>query len=325
VKTDFRGKILFSLAFGALVFICLTVYADAEKLASAFAAFDWSFAPVILACSSANYLFRYWKWDYYTATLGIRPSTSQNIIIFLAAFMMAVTPGKLGEVLKSYLLKGVNDTPITKSAPIIIAERLTDFIGLMVLIVAGAYVFGYARGLIVLFAVFFTSVTILLSWRRGSLALLRFIERIPLINRYSQHALSGYESIHQLLRPKVLSNAVLLSIAAWACECLGFWIILNDFKVPPSFLKAVFIYSFSTIVGAVSMLPGGLGTTEGSLTGLTMLAGAPKGIAVASTFIIRAATLWYAVAIGIVVTFFFQKKLNVRIAELPLVRDRETA
>ena len=318
MKAKFRKRLLLSLAFGALVFIGLTVFADAGKLAAAFGQFTWALFPVVLACSSMNYLFRYLKWDYYTRVLEIRPSTSANVIIFFAAFLMAVTPGKLGEVLKSYLLKQVNGTPIARSAPIILAERLTDFIGLTILILIGAWVFGQAQEVIVFFAVFFSSVTALLAWRRGSMAVIRALERIPVIARHAHHAVEAYDSVHLLLRPKVLFNAVVLSVVSWFFECAGFWIILHEFHAPPTLLKASFIYAFSTIVGAVTMLPGGLGTTEGSLTGLTMLAGASRDIAVASTFLIRVATLWFAVVVGIVVTLAFQHRLNVRIEDIDI-------
>ena len=75
---------------------------------------------------------------------------------------------------------------------------------------------------------------------------------------------------------KPFAVAVVLSVIAWFFEGLGYWIILHVFEAPPTMLKAMFIYSFSTVVGAVSMLPGGLGTTETSLTGLAQLAGATK-------------------------------------------------
>ncbi|HMS34771.1 MAG TPA: lysylphosphatidylglycerol synthase domain-containing protein [Ignavibacteria bacterium] len=55
------------------------------------------------------------------------------------------------------------------------------------------------------------------------------------------------------------------------------------------------------------MLPGGLGLTEASLTGLMVLLNIPKDISVASTFIIRIATLWFSVAVGIVSVYFYQR------------------
>jgi uncharacterized protein (TIRG00374 family) len=72
-------------------------------------------------------------------------------------------------------------------------------------------------------------------------------------------------------------------------------------------MSAVFIYGFSTIAGSIAMLPGGLGVTEASLTGLMILMKIPKDVSVAATFIIRVATLWFAVLIGIVAVYFYQK------------------
>lgn len=316
--TNWRRKLLLSLAFGALVFIALTIYADIDNLLAAFAKFNWAWLPVILCCTLANYLFRYFKWDFYTATLDIRPKVSENLIIFFTAFVMAVTPGKFGEVLKSYLLKSVNGTNIRVSAPIIVAERLTDFIGLVLLLIVGAYVFDISRAAVVAFAVFFFAVTLLLAWRRGSLALIALFGRLPFLVRFVDHATVAYESMHVMLRPRPFAIAVALSVIAWFFEGLGYWIILAVFDAPPTMLKAMFIYSFSTVVGAVSMLPGGLGPTEGSLTGLAQLAGATKDVAVASTFIIRSATLWFAVLLGAAVTVLFQHRLNVRLDQIPL-------
>ena len=318
MKKQFKKRLLLSIAFGVFVFFGFTIFADAEKLASAFARFSLAVIPLLLLCTLTNYLFRFVKWDYYTRVLGVRPVLATNIIIFFAAFVMAVTPGKLGEVLKSYLLKEVNQTPIAKSAPIVLAERLTDFIGLMVIMLVGASVFGYAPGIVLGFAAFFTGLTILLSWKAGSMFCIRQLERLRWLRGATTHARTGYESMYTLLRPRPLAVAIVVSVAAWAFECLGFWLVLQEFQAPPTFLKASFIYAFSTVVGAVTMLPGGLGTTEGSLTGLTMLAGASKDVAVASTFIIRVATLWFAVLIGIVVTFGFQHRLHVRIADIEL-------
>ena len=64
------------------------------------------------------------------------------------------------------------------------------------------------------------------------------------------------------------------------------------------------------------MLPGGLGATEASLTGLLVLLNIPKDISVASTFIIRVATLWFAVLLGIIAVYFYQKHSNKELEEL---------
>jgi uncharacterized protein (TIRG00374 family) len=103
---------------------------------------------------------------------------------------------------------------------------------------------------------------------------------------------------------------LLLSAVAWFFECLGYHIILTNFGAELGLFWASFSYAFATIVGAITMLPGGLGATEGSLTFLVMQEGFSKEIAVASTFIIRVVTLWFAVLIGIISVTLYQTKFG---------------
>jgi uncharacterized protein (TIRG00374 family) len=58
------------------------------------------------------------------------------------------------------------------------------------------------------------------------------------------------------------------------------------------------------------MLPGGLGITEGSLTYMLIRENVSNNIAFATTFIVRVVTLWFAVLVGIVSVFIYQKKFG---------------
>jgi uncharacterized membrane protein YbhN (UPF0104 family) len=65
---------------------------------------------------------------------------------------------------------------------------------------------------------------------------------------------------------------------------------------------SIFALSFSTVIGAVSALPGGLLTTDASIAGmLVLLLGLDLGTAAAATLLIRLATLWFAVGLGMAV------------------------
>ena len=118
-----------------------------------------------------------------------------------------------------------------------------------------------------------------------------------------------------MLRGKPLILMLLLSTVAWFFECLGYHLILINFEVNLGLLWASFAYAFSTIVGAITMLPGGLGATEGSLAFLVIQKGFSKEIGVASTFIIRVVTLWFAVLVGIVSVSLYQFKFGKITAE----------
>jgi len=233
---------------------------------------------------------------------------------------MSVTPGKLGEILKSYLLKEENNTPVSKSAPIVLAERLTDFVSIVMLCMIGSYVFNYGQILILIIGIVFLATIILLSLRTVSLKIISFFEKINFLKRHIQKIHIAYDSIYLMIRFKPLLVATLISLISWFFECLGFYVVIKVFTLSGgpdvSILSATFIYAFSTLIGAIAMLPGGVGLTEASLTGLLVLSNIPKNISVASTIIIRLATLWFAVLVGIIAIFIFQKQSNKKIENI---------
>ncbi len=293
------------------MFLGLSIYANFNELIEAFAIYNWILFPVILILSLCNYIFRFFRWEYYTKTLDIKVERKMSFLIFLSSFIMSVTPGKIGEVFKSYLLKEQIGTPVSKSAPIVFAERITDFLSLVMLSIAGALVFGYGTEIIISFGAVFVLVVFIISNKKLSYAIIGLLEKFKFIARVSHKLHTAYDSIYQMVRFKELIITIILSIFAWSFECFSFYLVINGFGLGESLhidlLIATFVYGFATIAGAATMLPGGLGATDASITGLLVLLALPKSVAVASTLIIRAATLWFAVVVGIVAVMFYQK------------------
>jgi glycosyltransferase 2 family protein len=317
-----KKKIIFSIILGAAVFLGLSIYANFNELLEAFALYNWLMFPLILALSFCNYIARFFKWEYYTKILNIKIERKMSFMIFLSSFVMSVTPGKIGEVFKSYLLKEYNGTPVSKSAPIVFAERITDFLSLVLLSMAGALMFGYGTTLIIGFGIFFVVLVFIISSKKLSYAIIGFLERFKFISRISHKIHTAYDSIYQMVRFKELIVTILLSIFAWAFECFSFYLIVNGFGpeniVHIDLLTATFVYGFATIAGAATMLPGGLGATDASITGLLVFLGVTKSIAAASTMIIRAATLWFAVIVGIFAVMMYQKISHKNVNQIAL-------
>jgi uncharacterized protein (TIRG00374 family) len=141
-----------------------------------------------------------------------------------------------------------------------------------------------------------------------ALGLIRFGERLPLINRIAHSLREFYEGSFALFRPGVIFMAVGLGTLSWLAEGVGLYLILLGLGVAPSpatLSIAIFGLSFSTVVGAVSALPGGLGAAEASMVGmLVLLLGMDPDKATAATLLIRFATLWFGVALGLSVWAF---------------------
>ena len=105
-------------------------------------------------------------------------------------------------------------TPFSRSAPIPIAERLTDSLGLVILGSAGLLVFGDAWP--AFFVVVAGSALLVFIIRNRPLALwiLNRLERLPLVARFAQQAEEFYTSSYVLLSPWALGSMTLLSVVS---------------------------------------------------------------------------------------------------------------
>ena len=294
-----------SAAAGAAVYVAIACYVGVGKLGSELRAFAWPAALAALGLALVNYGLRFAKWELFLRRLGVRVALGHSLKVFLAGFSLTVTPGKVGEVVKAYLLRETDGVPMARTAPIVVAERVTDLLALLLLALIGIGVvvrgggqrlLWAAAGLIVVFLA-------LASSKRLVHALIDLAARVPAIGRAAPKLREFYDAMAELVRPAPLIAATLLSLGAWLAECVGFWVVLGGFPGAGATLAAcTFIYAAMTIAGALSFLPGGLLVQEGGMVGLLIELGHGIGrpLATAATFVIRLCTLWFAVAIGVV-------------------------
>ena len=139
----------------------------------------------------------------------------------------------------------------------------------------------------------------LLGWRRAAESLFRGAERLPWLGARIHHFHELYERLRRLISPRLLAAGLGLSALAWGAEGVGFRVVVGSYTPKAGLLASLFDYAASTLAGALSMLPGGLLASEGSLTALLNAQGLDTATAATATLIIRAATLWFAVALGL--------------------------
>ncbi len=312
IPTPLRQNIVLSLAFAALVYLVLALYADAPKLADAFLGWDWRWLPLALFAVLVNYGVRFVRWQYYLRVIGITNVPARpSLLIFLAGFSLTMVPGKVGELLKSALLKSRYGIPISYSASIVAAERLTDVLGMTFLAAFGVSVFPLGVPALALTLLALLVAIALMQSRALAARGIGLLARLPVVGRFAPLAQNLYESAYLMLRVRPLLLAFGLSTMAWFSECVALCLILVGFGLPASFdllLRATFIYASASLFGAATLMPGGLGTTEGGITSLVqLLVGASATVAAAATLLVRVCTLWFAVALGGLALFILER------------------
>jgi uncharacterized protein (TIRG00374 family) len=313
--TNIRNRVMISMVLGIVVFAGLLAYGDFRHVGSDLRDFRWELMPLILFVTLGNYLLRFVKWEYYLRQIevvGLRRVDS--FLIYFSGLGMTVTPGKVGEWLKSYLLKEVHGTSVVKSAPILLAERLTDSLGLLIIASAGVVVFGPGTWPVVAVIALGSAVAIGVSRHRPtSYALLRAAGRLPVVRRFVPHFEEFYESTYVLMKPSGIALMTVISVGSWFCEVMAFYLTVVGLGVSggvDTLFKAAFILPIATLAAAVLLTPGGLGVAETGITSLSQeLLHMAKGAATAGTLIVRVATLWFAVVLGLAMFGVLARKL----------------
>jgi uncharacterized protein (TIRG00374 family) len=316
----FRKWLVVSIAFGAMLYLGGSVYADWDRVSLAVGNFQWWILLPVCGLTLINYFLRFLKWRYLTRRLGVEMPFTDDAWNFASGLAMIISPGKVGELLKPYVVRERTGVPMATTTPALVTERLTDAIGMLILAAISVSVFLPDKtGLLLVIGGAVAFGLLLLAHEGLSLWFVRTICRLPVLNKVGAKLEEMLGSMRSCVAPVPLLLTVVLSIIAWFAECWGFLLVFQGLGVTTATLQAcVFVYAFATLSGAIS--PGGLGLTEIIMAGLATQfivicdpglipsaiescqaqATATSG---AATIIIRICTLWIGVAIGAVALF----------------------
>jgi len=296
-------RLVFAMLLGVVVYGAFALYRGFSEIGASLLSFWWPAFFLGCALAMGNYLTRFLKWEYYLAKLDVRgvPKTD-SLLTFLSGFVLTITPGKVGEVAKSLVLRQTHGVAMARTATIVLAERLTDVLGVVILIVLGSA--GFSGGLVwaavgsvlvfIILAVIASDTvfsSILSQLERASHAVAKHVPKVR----------EAWESLRVITTPRALVLPTLLSVVAWTLEGLSLWVILRGFGQITAIPVACFFYAVATLAGALVPVPGGLGVTEGMLEEqLFRVGGVDKVISTSAMILTRFATLWFAVLVGFV-------------------------
>ena len=308
-----RRWVFFAIAV-VIGLAALSMVGDVGHLGERMNGFAWPAFFAAIGLALANYVLRFVRWQLYLRMQQVRVPVASSAIVFGAGLSLSITPAKLGELVKSYLLREMHDVPAPRTAPIIVAERVTDLIALLCLAVVGVAAYGVDPTFVIAAGALIAIGLVLLAWPRPTRALIDLATRPARLRRLRDPLHESLGHLSSLCRPGLLVLATLIAIPAWGCECVGFAVICDAF--PGAHVDvglAMVIYAGTTIAGALSFLPGGLGVTEGAMTLALVRWHLDRATAVAATLLTRLATLWFAVLLGIAFLALARRRIRNRV------------
>ena len=321
-KPETEPNLAAKIALG--IFLGLACYAaflaftgDLEATLAALKSVPLSLIATACGLSLLIYLVRFPRWERYRRLVGVEISRSSSLCVYLAGLSLTVTPGKIGEAFKSVLIRKLDGSPIHKTAPIVLAERVTDLLGFLVLIMLASLAGGLSLDWI-----FWSAASVCLAICLALLSptisdkLVRLSGMLPGGAWLAPRLDGALTSARSLLAPRELTGATLLAALGWGLECLACWLLARHFAPDIAPAACAHAFAVAAVAGAVVVFtPGGLGVTEASLFGLLFVALETAGLdqaaatAAATTTVLlaRLCTLWFAVLVGVIATMFFSR------------------
>ena len=297
------------IIFSMIVFALVGVYGDPDDVIQAIVSIPWYWViPAMMMFSFLNYIFRYFKWQYYLHRIGVHLSHADSFSVFLAGFTLTTTPGKIGEAVKGFFVYEIDGTPIVKTVPIVVSERVTDLLGLVILALVG-FSAGVNSGDQLLTVILLGGAVLAGAIVIGSKTFYRkFLSKITSmgpLKRFQDSCDVIEVTMTRTLSPRPMLTSTLISTPGWFMECIELWLIFSILSGEPLSLSllliATFIHATASIIGALTFSPGGVGMYELTSTLLIQfLLGWSKTLAGAATILIRVVTLWFSVIVGFI-------------------------
>ncbi len=297
---------LISLAILGLIIL----YVHPEQLGGALSRFHLAYLPVVLSLSLAYYLLKGYQWHLFLKPLKLDHGAVETILIYLAGQPTAILP--LGELTRAFILRQHAKVNLGEVSATVVVQELLYPIFLIAAAVPGAGQFPGAQAAVVVALLGILGISTILLWPRAFNFVMRFAVRVPIIRHYAADLMSLHKDVIFIARrPATLGPALLGPVAAMIAIAM-FYFTVRSVGIDLGVYQAAFVYAVAHLAGGVSLLPGGIGAYEGSMTFLLVAFGVATPVAAAIAILNRAFDRLLVTVVGTVVFFAIRRPLNLR-------------
>ena len=289
--------VLISIAFYS-IFLFLS---DISNLESNSITFKYEYAPLILIFVIISWIPLYFRWRLLCKNLGLEIPFRSDFLVYLAGLALYITPAKLGELLRSQILREKFGIQRTQTTPLLFIEKFYDLLGAVIASSIGILYFPQI-GIIVLGGfVLSIFIFILFSSKITFDKSIIILSKFKFTKKFTEPLSKSHEILRTSTKIKILTPSIILSVLYWFTISLAVFFVLKALSIDSlGFAEIASTYASSLFLGALSFLPGGLGIAEASFTGLLNLQGISLSMAVVIVIIVRLFTLWFNVVIGFI-------------------------
>ena len=295
------NKILIIVIAVICLYATFLIASDINTVYDKISDFKIEFFPIILLLVTSNWFVLFFRWHLLLRNAKILIPVKDSFLILASGFALTIIPGKVGELVKSQLLKTKFGIARSKTVPIVILEQFYTAIGIIMLSFFGIWYFELGIYVLGIFTAALVFVFVLLSSRKAFNKIVSLLEKRRFTSKFVEPLSSSYDAIKNGIRGPITLYACGLSMLFWLLEAISVYFILLAFGVEViGFLAIISTYTTSIMLGILSFLPIGVGVVEGTLTSFFTIHGIEVSLALTIVIVIRLFTRWYGVSFGFI-------------------------
>ena len=234
------------------------------------------------------------RWQLLMKAQNIYYSLKDSTIMYAAAMYIGViTPGRFGDFIKVFYLKG-DGHPFGKAFATVLMDRLFDLTSLFFLGYAGMLLFiaYFERTILFLSSILVGTLLLILLFlykKDLSIVILEYISSHFIPERYSDNAKTGFFDLcngFKTLNTNQWVLATFLTVFAWAIYFVMMYLFALSLDINIPFLYLATCVSISAVITLIPISISGIGTRDATLILLFSYVGLSKESAIAFSMMI---------------------------------------
>jgi len=304
-------KVVIILVIAVLFYAVIIFYSDFQSIIQEAKKINFVYFSMIFPLLGVGILSNSLRFHRLLQKLQLNLPFKESVKIYLGGFVMALTPGGAGTIIKSYFLKKAYNKSVLSSLPVIIIERATELLSILIIMtflliwvdfIEVKIILGIGYGVFVFLMAIITNNKIF-SLFKGLISKIKYTKRI------AENLEESKNSVTVLTRPSNFMEALGYSIVTRVAQLFIVYFVFLSVGINLDFFLSGQIYYTSLLIGVLTLIPGGIVVTETSMIGLLLKENIELPVATLGVLIMRLFSTWIPIGIGgIILKFLLQEK-----------------
>jgi glycosyltransferase 2 family protein len=297
-------------ALGLAVIAGVVLFLNPERVGAAMTHFRLVLIAPILALSLLVYILQGLRWHFLLRDAGTKLRLRDTILVNMAGqTITAILP--LGDLTRAAFASTAGGTDFGKVAATVTFQELTYTLVLILSGMPTVLTLGYGLTAVIPVVIGIAAIVVILTVSPVFYRIHALVAHIPLLSRLLPVIDELQEETVKLLHHRDARALWVFDAARVACAITSFWLILEALGASHfGWWQAAFVLALSTIGGAVSLLPGGVGANEATVAATLVLLGLARGVAGAAAIIQRVLITGLSLGLGLGAYALIHKRLH---------------